>query len=424
MTVTIHPGQAAGTLPAIPSKSAAHRLLICAALADQPTTLACPQSSQDIDATAACLTALGADIQREAAGFHVTPVNRAAAPRDCLLPCGESGSTLRFLLPVAGALGVRASFLLQGRLGQRPMEPLVGQLQAQGCRIEQTPERLTISGQLQPGQFTLPGDVSSQFISGLLLALPLLGAESRLSVTGTVESAGYIAMTLRALSAFGLTPEQKAWHFTLPPQGFHSPGTAPVEGDWSNAAPWLCMGVLAGTGVALTGLDPDSLQGDRGVCQVLDAMGGGIRWAGGTVQASPAPLHPVEIDARNIPDLVPVLAATAALIPGETRILHAARLRLKESDRLTTTAQTLNALGGQVRETEDGLVIQGKPSLPGGQVDAQGDHRIAMAAAVASAGCTGSVTVTGAQAVEKSYPGFWRDLEALGRQVQLGDSPA
>ena len=417
MTVTIHPGHAAGKLPAIPSKSAAHRLLICAALADTPTTIPCPQSSQDIDATAACLRALGAEIQRDAQGFQVTPLDRSAGLRRCTLPCGESGSTLRFLLPVAGALGVTAAFQLKGRLGQRPMEPLVSQLQAQGCTITQAPDCLTISGQLQPGQFTLPGDVSSQFISGLLLALPLLGAESSLTVTGTVESAGYIAMTLRALSAFGLTPEQKAWHFTLPPQGFHSPGTTPVEGDWSNAAPWLCMGVLAGTGVTLTGLDPDSLQGDRAVCQVLRAMGGSVGWTGDTLQASPAPLHPVEIDARNIPDLVPVLAATAALIPGETRIVNAARLRLKESDRLTTTAQTLNALGGQVEETADGLVIQGKPSLPGGQVDAQGYHRIAMAAAVASVGCTGPVTITGAQAVEKSYPGFWRDLGALGREV-------
>lgn len=417
MTVTIHPGQGAGTLPAIPSKSAAHRLLICAALGDKPTTLACPQSSQDIDATAACLTALGADIQRDAQGFRVTPIPRANAPRDCLLPCGESGSTLRFLLPVAGALGVRASFQLKGRLGQRPMEPLVGQLQAQGCTIEQAPDRLTVSGQLRPGKFTLPGDVSSQFISGLLLALPLLGAESRLQVTGTVESAGYIAMTLRALAVFGLEPEREGWSFTIPPQGFRSPGAAPVEGDWSNAAPWLCMGVLGGTGVSLTGLDPDSLQGDRAVCQVLRAMGGGIRWQGDTVQAAPGPLHPMEIDARNIPDLVPVLSAVAALIPGETRIVHAARLRLKESDRLATTAQTLNALGGQVEETADGLVIQGKSALPGGQADAQGDHRIAMAAAVASAGCTGPVTVTGAQAVEKSYPTFWRDLAALGRNI-------
>lgn len=278
---------------------------------------------------------------------------------------------------------------------------------------------MDVSGALTPGRFVLPGNVSSQFISGLLFALPLLGETSRLMVEGEVESKGYIDLTLRALSDFGVVPETLAGGWSIPPVGYHGPETVQVEGDWSNAAPWLCMGVLAGEGVTVTGLDPDSLQGDKGVCAVLARMGGAITRQGGDFTAVPGPRTATVIDARNIPDLVPVLAAVAAATPGETRIVGAARLRIKESDRLVTTRQTLNALGGDVEETEDGLIIRGKPALTGGTVDAQGDHRVVMLAAVAAVVCAGPVTVTGAQAIDKSYPTFWQDLAALGKAVDL-----
>lgn len=419
MTVTIQAGPATGTLAAIPSKSAAHRLLICAALADSPTQITCPQSSQDIAATIRCLTGLGADIQPRKDGYQVTPIPRDKPVGTCLLDCGESGSTLRFLLPVAGALGAEATFQMAGRLAQRPMGPLTDQLQANGCVIDlkEKEKTLTVSGQLQPGAYTLPGDVSSQFISGLLFALPLLSRESKLTVTGQRESASYINLTLRALADFGLTPQEETDGWTIPAQGYTSPGLVRVEGDWSNAAPWLCLGALGGESVTVKGMDLDSLQGDRKVCQVLSRMGARISCTAGRVTAFHGKRIPTHIDARDIPDLVPVLAAVAAATPGTTTITGAARLRLKESDRLETTARTLNALGGQVEETEDGLVICGKARLTGGTVDAAGDHRIAMAAAVASGACAGPVTVTGAQAVEKSYPTFWQELRKLGKRV-------
>lgn len=419
MTVTIQAGSATGTLAAIPSKSAAHRLLICAALADRPTQVTCPQSSQDIAATIRCLTGLGADIQPREDGYQVTPIPRDKPAEACLLDCGESGSTLRFLLPVAGALGAEATFQMAGRLAQRPMGPLTDQLQANGCAIDlkEGEKTLTITGQLQPGTYTLPGDVSSQFISGLLFALPLLGRASKLTVTGQRESASYIRLTLRALAGFGLTPQEEADGWTIPAQSYTSPGLVRVEGDWSNAAPWLCLGALGGESVTVKGMDLDSLQGDRKICQVLSRMGARISCTAGRVTSLPGQRTPTHIDARDIPDLVPVLAAVAAATPGATTITGAARLRLKESDRLETTARTLNALGGQVEETEDGLVIHGKAQLTGGTVDAAGDHRIAMAAAVASGACAGPVTVTGAQAVEKSYPTFWQELRKLGKSV-------
>ena len=260
--------------------------------------------------------------------------------------------------------------------------------------------------------------VISQFISGMLFALPLLPDGSRLVVEGARESASYLQLTLRALATFGLTPREQEEGWTIASQGYASPGVVQVEGDWSNAAPWLCLGMLGGEGVTVTGMDLDSLQGDRAVCRVLAAMGGQVRTAADRVTVLPGPRVPTRMDARDIPDLVPVLAAVAAATPGVTEITGAARLRLKESDRLETTARMLNGLGGQVEETADGLLIRGRSHLSGGQVDAAGDHRIAMAAAVASGACTGPVTITGAQAVEKSYPTFWAELRSLGKQVE------
>ena len=259
MTVTIQAGPATGTLAAIPSKSAAHRLLICAALADRPTQVTCPQSSQDIAATIRCLTGLGADIQPRKDGYQVTPHPRDKPVGTCLLDCGESGSTLRFLLPVAGALGAEATFQMAGRLAQRPMGPLTDQLQANGCVIDlkEKEKTLTVSGQLQPGAYTLPGDVSSQFISGLLFALPLLSRESKLTVTGQ-RRVCVITTPPPRRRAVGAPPRKEPTAAPPPP-----PRATPAQGwsgwgDWSNAAPWLCLGALGGESVTVKGMDLDS----------------------------------------------------------------------------------------------------------------------------------------------------------------------
>ena len=420
MIVTIQPGISTGTLQAVPSKSEAHRLLICAAIADKPSWLDLGQPSQDIEATMRCLEALGAEIEPANGQHYLIPINRWNEREACVMDCGESGSTLRFLLPVAGALGSEAEIQVAGRLGQRPIEPLVEQMRAHGCQITD-PDPVTgrrhLSGQLQPGEYHLPGNVSSQFISGLLMALPLLYRDSRLVIEGPVESKGYIDLTVQALKTFGVTLKEEPDGWTIPGIGYCTPGRAKTGGDWSNAAPWLGMGLLGGDGMTVTGLDLQSWQGDRAILSLLEQMGGTVTQSGESVTVCPGSRQPVTLDAKNIPDLVPVLAALAAAIPGETRIEGAARLRLKESDRLTTTARMLSALGAKAEETEDGLIIQGQETLPGGTCDAAGDHRIAMAAAVVSAVCTGPVTITGAEAVRKSYPTFWEDLKAAGRTV-------
>ena len=393
MDISISPAPISGQIPSIASKSAAHRLYICAALAKDSTQIICDGSSKDIAATRACL--------------------EAAQSSDAQLPCGESGSTLRFLLPVMAALGKDVTFRMEGRLPQRPLSPLDAQLTAHGVSLSRPgPELLRVSGRLTPGEYTLPGNVSSQFISGLLFALPLLDGPSTLTVTGKVESAPYIDMTLDALAQFGIQPEKNGNTYHIQPQPYTSPGTVRVEGDWSNAAFWLCAGALSGP-VTVCGLDTNSLQGDKAVVPLLERFGAKTEQIGDRVTVSPGPLTAVDIDAAAIPDLVPVLSVIAAAARGTTRIYHAQRLRLKESDRIQSVCRMLASLGAKAEETEDGLLIHGGFPLSGGSVDSCNDHRIAMAAAVASVLCSGPTTVLGAEAVEKSYPDFWAHLRTL-----------
>jgi 3-phosphoshikimate 1-carboxyvinyltransferase len=317
------------------------------------------------------------------------------------------------LLPVAAALGLEADFKMEGRLPDRPLAPLDEQLTAHGVRLSRPcRELLHVSGQLEPGDYVLPGNVSSQYISGLLFALPLLQGTSTLTVTGKIESAPYIAMTLDALKQFGVQPECHGNVYTVSPTAYRSPGTAVVEGDWSNAAFWLCAGALSGP-VTVTGLNPDSLQGDRVVADLLAQFGASITQKGTACTAAPGPLRGIDMDAAPIPDLIPALAMVAAAAQGTTTIRNAARLRLKESDRLAAIVRLLRDLGGQAETTADTLIIHGGNPLTGGTADSCGDHRIAMAAAIAAVLCEGPVTVTGAEAVNKSYPDFWNDFRQL-----------
>lgn len=415
MQITLHTPAPRGTLPSFPSKSEAHRYLICAALADAPTHIVCAAGNDDIDATVSCLCALGASITRTQDGFDVTPITNI--PDTAALDCGESGSTLRFLLPVICTLGTKAQLHLHGRLPVRPLSPLDTLLAEHGATISpQGSNPLEVSGKLHGNDYSIAANVSSQFVSGLLFALPLLDLDTPaiIRLVGKIESRPYLDMTLSALAAFGISVAERDGVLTIPAHArFTSPGTLAVGGDWSGAAPWLCMGAMGKHPLTVTGLDTASGQGDKAILSVLSDMGAQIEVRENTITVTPATLHGIDLDAANIPDLVPVIAATAALANGTTHITGAARLRIKESDRLATTTAVLTALGADVRETDDGLVIVGKPALSGGIVDAYGDHRIAMTAAVASLGCQGSVTIEGAQAVAKSYPTFWEQLDLL-----------
>jgi len=402
MKLTVNGKGLHGSIPAIASKSMAHRLLICAALSTDPSQIRCETLSDDITATAGCLRALGCELTYTGGSFYASP---AARPERAAADCGESGSTLRFLLPVIAALGINCRLDLHGRLPARPLSPLYGEMERHGAKM--SPEGsnpLLISGRLRGGEYTLRADVSSQFISGLLFALPLCEEDSRLTLVGRRESASYVEMTLLALRFYGIKITATDEGYVIPGrQKYRSPGTLAVEGDWSNAAFWLA-GAALGAPLAVTGLDPDSLQGDKKVRDALSVITG---------EGDKA-----MIDAQDIPDLVPVLSVVAAAQKKTTVIYNAARLRLKESDRIATTAALLRSVGAVVSETEDGLRIKGDPSsLHPGRVDSAGDHRIAMAAAIASVAC-GNIEINGAEAVNKSYPAFFEDFRRLGGTVE------
>lgn len=413
MDCCLFPGPRTGAVHIPASKSQAHRLLICAALGREPVTIHCKGISRDIAATADCLNALGADLRIHDSTIAVTPIR--TVPRGlCHLPCGESGSTLRFLLPLVGALGARAVFHMEGRLPQRPLHPLDEVLSAHGMTLRQDGALLYCKGHLTAGEFALPGNVSSQYISGLLMALPQLQEESHLTVTGPLESAAYVTMTEEALRRGSIALEKTATGWRIPGgQRPRFPSVLAAEGDWSNAAFFLCMGALSHEGVCVQGLDMASPQGDRAIVDLLAAMGAEVTVEGDAVTVRKNLLCPVDIDAAPIPDLIPALCVTAAGAVGDTHIFNAGRLRLKESDRLRTTAALLTALGSPVEELPDSLIIHGTGHLTGGTVDAAGDHRIAMSAAVAACLCTGTVTVAGSECVSKSYPDFWVDLNIL-----------
>ena len=394
MDLRIFPGKLTGQTAAIPSKSQAHRLLICAALADGPTQLHCAQSNRDLDATAACLNALGAEVTVTETGFSVRPMEHI--PAKATLPCGESGSTLRFLLPLAAALGVEATFRLEGRLPQRPLSPLWEELERKGCHLSRpTPDTILCRGQLQPGSFRLSGSISSQYFTGLMLALPLLSGSSRLLVQGQLESKPYVDMTQQTLALFGVQADLGEIQGC---QRYQSPGRVTVEGDWSNAAFFLTAQAL-GSPVSVTGLNPDSAQGDREIRNLLQSME--------TCST---------ISGAQIPDLIPILAVFAACRQGAV-FTHIQRLRMKESDRVASTLAMITALGGHGWADADTMTISGT-GLTGGQVDAHNDHRIAMASAIAATCCTQPVILLDAQCVQKSDPHFWEVYAQLGGQYE------
>ena len=388
MDITISPRRLRGDLTVIPSKSRAHRLLICAAFSDKPTLLQCAETNRDIEATADCLTALGAKIIRTDSGYTVFPVK--AVPEQAELHCRESGSTLRFLLPVAGALGVDALFTMEGRLPQRPLSPLWEEMERMGCTLTRpTSDTIRCTGKLRPGAYRIDGGISSQYITGLLLALSLLGSGSQLEITGKAESRPYIEMTKAAISLFGGDPDHPG------EKRFHSPGAVSVEGDWSNGAFFLAANEL-GSCLNLHGLDPDSPQGDRAVLGILPLLHSG------------AP----RVSAADIPDLVPILSVAAASNHGAV-FTDIRRLRMKESDRVASVMAMLKSLGGRA-EADDNTLTVFPSGFTGGVVDSFNDHRIAMSAAIAATVCTGPVTVLGAECVSKSYPGFWEEYRRLG----------
>ena len=417
MDVWVYPHALSGTWCAPPSKSAAHRLLICSALSDCSTSiLGLSSLSEDLLATVSCLRKLGAEIEQLGNTLAVRPISRHSSFPT--LFCGESGSTLRFLLPIAHSLYPDVSFDCGERLRERPLLPLVEALKEHGVSFtgEQLP--FCTSGHLQGGNFRIAANISSQFVSGLLMALPLLHKDSILTLTTPLESAPYVEMTLDILRQFGIAISYNGDCFFIKGnQQYHSPKVIGVEGDWSQAAFFLAAGAIGGT-VTADGLRTDTTQGDRIILDLLSRFGAKIVIAPSRIYADASTLSGGSVELSNCPDLLPALAVVAANASDSTHFTHAGRLRLKESDRLATTAAMIRSLGGNAEETEDGLWVQGG-GLKGGEVQGYQDHRIVMAAAIAAAYCTEPVLIRGADAVNKSYPAFFRDFQQLGGLVNV-----
>ena len=391
MDITLYPRTLRGTVNAIPSKSQAHRILICAAFSDQTTFVQCDQTNEDIEATADCLRSLGAKIIRTDHGYEVKPVK--IIPAQATLNCRESGSTLRFMLPVVGALGVDATFQLAGRLPYRPLSPLWEEMQRMGCTLTRpTEDTIHCVGQLLPGRYTIRGNVSSQFITGLLFAAVLIPGYTNIEITGKLESEPYVKLTQQVLANFGVNTGNFCTKGSRP---FKSPGTFTVEGDWSNGAFFLAAGAL-GCPVTVCGLDPDSTQGDRSCAQLFDGLKHGN----------------LTINCSDIPDLVPILSVVAAYHHGAT-FENISRLRLKESDRVESVLNLLHALGAAAWADTDKMYVE-PGSFSECTVDSVNDHRIAMAAAIAATTAHGPVTILGADCVKKSYPSFWEEYSRLG----------
>lgn len=425
MRVICYPSQLSGTVKAIPSKSDAHRKLICAALSENGGTLMLPAPfCDDIAATIRCLEALGADFKPSPDGkLRITPIKRQAHAD---LDCGESGSTLRFLLPVAMAVCNDISVTGSGRLPERPISTLTDAMSAHGVHFAQTKLPLNASGALTGGLYEIAGNISSQFLSGLLMALPFCESDSEIRLTTALQSSKYVNMTLDTLRLFNAEIDENSvgglmHYYVKGKQKLCFPKIIPIDGDWSNAAFWLAAGAIQSQGeIKVTGISLESIQGDKAIVPILEAAGANVSQLGANTIVSCGTIDDFDASMAEIPDLLPILAVRAACGTGKCCFTNAERLRIKESDRLSSVAQLLRSIGGRADESPDSLTVYGG-QLSGGTVDAQNDHRLVMAAAIAAIRCAEPVTILGAEAVNKSYPAFFDDYQSLGGKIQFLD---
>jgi len=421
-----------GDLNAVGSKSDAHRALICAALCEGETEIKIDALNADIEATAECLNALGASVERTRGGYSV----KGRAYGGGSLWCGESGSTVRFLIPVAAALGKETSFSGGGKLPERPMLPLTEELRNKGCEVTADLLPLTVSGRLTGGRYVLPGNVSSQFVSGLLMALPLTNEPCEILMSSPLQSELYADMTVKTLLRFGvrwkkLRADESEGYFggyrldcemgSVCSMGraetydtYKTPGSYTVEGDWSGASFFVALAALSGE-ITVYGLDENSLQPDKAIARIVKDAGAEVTWQNGALTVKKGEIKPFSVDVSQFPDIFPILAVLACGAEGESLLYNAGRLRIKESDRIETTAALVRALGGNVEVGQDFMRIFGTGRLCGGTVDGAGDHRIVMSAAIASALCEKEVEILGAEAVNKSFPTFFEALERVSK---------
>lgn len=418
--VIITPSELCGAVTVPPSKSDVHRAIICAALARGKSRISPVALSNDIKATIGCIEALGAKTQLENDTLTVDGTN-TFTNKNATLDCFESGSTLRFLIPVAASGGVTAEFIGQGRLPERPIGIYTEALPKSGvdCKT-QGGLPLVISGKLKSGEFEIPGDVSSQFITGLLLALPLCDGDSKIILTSPLESAAYIDITIDVMKKFGVKAQKTDYGYFVEGNQEYVSCDYKTHGDWSQAAFFMVAGALKGE-ITVNSVDITSSQGDKEIAEILKRFGAEVTLSENSVTVKHKELIATDIDASQIPDLVPILTVAAAFAKGTTNITNAGRLRIKESDRLSAIADALNSVGAMVFELSDGLVIEGKKQIHKGTVNGCNDHRIVMAMSIATLMSTDDITISDAQSINKSYPTFFEDYNKLGGKANVID---
>lgn len=413
MKVEINPCGLSGTVSAPPSKSYAHRLMIAAALTGGKHIVKNVGESKDVHATCGALRALGGNCRIDNGDFVVEDFVSVSS---AVVDCKESGSTLRFLLPIAAALGINAKFIGAQSLLSRPCGELIKTLNDNGADISD----FTVNGKLLSGDFEVNGEISSQYITGLLMAMPLLNGVCRLKIVGKTVSAPYIAITEDVLSRSGINKRAENGVYVFDGSEKYSLNDLTVsEGDFSGAAFMLSAGALGGP-VTVRGLNPDTVQGDSAILSVLSAFGAKITTDFDKVIAEKGKLHGISLDCENIPDLVQIISVVAAFSQGKTTLYNIDRLRYKESDRIAAVINCLTAAGIKAETDGSTLVIYGgRPT--GGVFDSVNDHRTAMSAAVLATYSDGTSTINGAEAVDKSYPSFFEDFVDLGGKINVVD---
>lgn len=413
--VIINPSVLCGEVCVPPSKSDVHRAIICAALAKGVSKIAPVAFSEDISATIDCIKALGAKVNTDGDSVTVDSTNIFRAD-NAQLDCRESGSTVRFFIPLAAAGGVSAVFTGKGRLPQRPLNVYEQLLPQHGVECKTSGGLpFEINGKLTAGRFELTGDISSQFITGLMFALPLLDGDSVIHLTSPLQSKGYIDMTIAVMKQFGVEIECVGDDYMIKGGQCYKPCDYTTEGDWSQAAFFLVGGALSGN-VRVNGVKANSYQGDKEIVQILRRFGAEIEQGNDYVVCKGGSLCGIDIDASQIPDLVPVLAVCGAFAKGTTRIYNAERVRLKESDRLLAISEGLSRCGAKISQTPDGLIIEGTEFIDGGNADGFNDHRIVMSMAIAALKSRSSITVSDRESITKSYPDFFEDYNSVGGQ--------
>lgn len=414
--IIIKPKLLKGNIVVPSSKSLGHRGIIAAALSRGISRVDNIQLSKDIEATMEIMKELGAVVNIEDQNLYIDGRKMFSYEKKLDLRCRESGSTLRFLIPLALTKDGDYIFHGEGKLISRPLEPYYEIFEEKGIKYSREEDGLPlkVSGKLTSGTYRVRGDISSQFITGLLFSLPILEGNSRIQITTKLESKGYIDLTLDILKDFGIEIENNNYkEFNIRGAQKYNSRNYYVEGDYSQGAFFLIAGAL-GSSIVCSGLNKDSLQGDKVILDILEAMGCNVEESEEGIKVKPSKTKGIEIDASNCPDLVPVLTVLASLSEGETKIVNAKRLRIKECDRLHAITKELNKLGANIIELEDSLIISGVNELKGGEVDSHNDHRIVMALAIAATRARGNVIINNPSAVEKSYPNFFKDYFKLG----------